>query len=113
MAEPSRQLHLGPLSALSGLINLIWLSLLGNSISDLSPLVANTGLGQGDAIFVNGNPLNNASINTHIPALQRRGVRVDFDDLDLTPVDIPDTNLRAAIEKALGKGQVPPSPRRI
>ena len=91
------------ISALSGLINLIWLSLLGNSISDLSPLVANTGLGQGDAIIVNGNPLNNASINTHIPALQRRGVRVDFDDLDLTPVDIPDTNLRAAIEKALRK----------
>ena len=91
------------ISALSGLINLIWLSLLGNSISDLSPLVANTGLGQGDAIIVNGNPLNNASINTHIPALQRRGVRVDFDDLDLTPVDIPDTNLRAAIEKDLGK----------
>ena len=91
------------ISALSGLINLIWLSLLGNSISDISPLVANTGLGQGDAIIVNGNPLNNASINTHIPALQRRGVRVDFDDLDLTPVDIPDTNLRAAIEKALRK----------
>ncbi len=91
------------ISALSGLINLIWLSLLGNSISDLSPLVANTGLGQGDAIIVNGNPLNNASINTHIPALQRRGVRVDFDDLDLTPVDIPDPNLRAAIEKDLGK----------
>ena len=91
------------ISALSGLINLIWLSLLGNSISDLSPLVANTGLGQGDAIIVNGNPLNNAAINTHIPALQRRGVRVDFDDLDLTPVDIPDSNLRTAIEKALGK----------
>ena len=91
------------ISALSGLINLIWLSLLGNSISDLSPLVANTGLGQGDRVLVEGNLLNNASINTHIPALQRRGVRVDFDDLDLTPVDIPDTNLRAAIEKALGK----------
>ena len=91
------------ISALSGLINLIWLSLLGNSISDLSPLVANTGLGQGDRVLVEGNPLNNASINTHIPALQRRGVRVDFDDLDLTPVDIPDTNLRAAIEAELGK----------
>ena len=96
------------ISALSGLINLIWLSLLGNSISDLSPLVANTGLGQGDAIFVNGNPLNNASINTHIPALQRRGVRVDFDDLDLTPVDIPDSNLRTAIEKALRKASGAP-----
>ena len=96
------------ISALSGLINLIWLSLLGNSISDLSPLVANTGLGQGDAIFVNGNPLNNASINTHIPALQDRGVRVDFDDLDLTPVDIPDSNLRTAIEKDLGKASGAP-----
>ncbi|CAI8028973.1 hypothetical protein GBAR_LOCUS16477, partial [Geodia barretti] len=91
------------ISALSGLINLIWLSLLGNSISDLSPLVANTGLGQGDAIIVNGNPLNNASINTHIPALQRRGVRVDFDDPFDKPVDIPDSNLRTAIEKALRK----------
>ena len=96
------------ISALSGLINLIRLSLLGNSISDLSPLVANTGLGQGDAIIVNGNPLNNAAINTHIPALQRRGVRVDFDDLDLTPVDIPDSNLRTAIEKALGKASGAP-----
>ena len=96
------------ISALSGLINLIWLSLLGNSISDLSPLVANTGLGQGDAIIVNGNPLNNAAINTHIPALQRRGVRVDFDDLDLTPVDIPDSNLRTAIEKDLGKASGAP-----
>ena len=96
------------ISALSGLINLIWLSLLGNSISDLSPLVANTGLGQGDTIIVNGNPLNNAAINTHIPALQRRGVRVDFDDLDLTPVDIPDSNLRTAIEKDLGKASGAP-----
>ena len=91
------------ISALSGLINLIWLSLLGNSISDLSPLVANTGLGSGDAIIVNGNPLNNAAINIHIPALQDRGVRVDFDKLFDKPVDIPDSNLRTAIEKDLGK----------
>ena len=96
------------ISALSGLINLTWLDLHNNSISDLSPLVANTGLGQGDAIIVNGNPLNNAAINTHIPALQRRGVRVDFDDLDLTPVDIPDSNLRTAIEKDLGKASGAP-----
>ena len=96
------------ISALSGLINLIWLSLLGNSISDLSPLVANTGLGSGDAIIVNGNPLNNAAINIHILALQDRGVRVDFDDLDLTPVDIPDSNLRTAIEKDLGKASGAP-----
>ena len=91
------------ISALSGLINLIWLSLLGNSISDLSPLVANTGLGQGDAIIVNGNPLNNAAIKIHIPALQDRRVKVDFDKPFDKPVDIPDSNLRTAIEKDLGK----------
>ena len=50
-------------------------------------------------VLVNGNPLNNAAINTHILTLQRRGVRVDFDK----PVDIPDPNLRAEIEKDLSK----------
>ena len=91
------------ISALSGLINLIWLSLLGNSISDLSPLVANTGLGSGDVIIVNGNPLNPVSINTHILALKRREVTVHFDKHFDKPVDIPDSNLRTAIEKDLGK----------
>ena len=73
------------------------MSLENNSISDISPLVANTGLGPGNAVLVEGNLLNNAAINTHIPTLQRRGVRVDFDK----PVDIPDPNLRAEIEKDL------------
>ena len=91
------------ISPLAGLNNLIWLSLHNNSISDLSPLVANTGLGSGDVIIVNGNPLNNAAINPHIPALQDRGVRVDFDKPFDKPVDIPDSNLRTAIEKDLGK----------
>ena len=91
------------ISALSGLINLIWLSLPGNSISDLSPLVANTGLGSGDVIIVNGNPLNPVSINTHILALKRREVTVHFDKHFDKPVDIPDSNLRTAIEKDLGK----------
>ena len=87
------------ISPLKGLNNLIRLELHNNSISDISPLVANTGLGPGDVIIVNGNPLNNASINTHILTLISRVVRVDFDKL----VDIPDSNLRTAIEKALGK----------
>ena len=50
-----------------------------NSISDISPLVANTGLGSGDTVDLRRNPLSSASINTHIPALQRRGVTVEFD----------------------------------
>ena len=93
------------LSPLAGLTNLTFLDLDKNSISDLSPLVANTGLGNGDVVGVNGNPLNSASINTHIPALVSRGVTVYFGDIVIEPetVDIPDPNLRAAIEAKLGK----------
>ena len=65
-------------SALSGLTNLTRLILFRNRISDLSPLVANTGLGSGDRVDVRTNPLSDASINTHIPTLQGRGVTVQF-----------------------------------
>ena len=47
-----------------------------NNISDLAPLVANTGLGNGDQVDVRRNPLSATSLNTHIPALQDRGVAV-------------------------------------
>ena len=89
------------ISPLSGLTQLGGLLLDGNRISDLSPLVSNTGLGQGDTVYVRQNPLTTVSLNTHIPTLQRRGVTVRFDAP--APVNIPDPNLRAAIEKALGK----------
>ena len=68
------------ISPLSSLTNLTGLWLAYNTISDISPLVANTGLGSGDRVFVNDNPLSSASINTHIPALQSRGVTVEFDN---------------------------------
>ena len=68
------------ISPLSGLTNLTGLWLSNNRISDLSPLVANTGLGSGDRIFINDNRLSSVSIKTHIPALQSRGVTVEFDD---------------------------------
>ncbi|MDE2998488.1 MAG: leucine-rich repeat domain-containing protein [Gemmatimonadota bacterium] len=67
------------LSPLSGLTNLTRLFLHSNSISDLSPLVANTGLGVGDWVNLKVNPLSSTSRNTHIPTLQRRGVKVEFD----------------------------------
>ena len=67
---------ISPLS--SGLTNLIRLLLVGNRISDISPLVANTGLGSGDTVYLSGNPLSITSLNTHIPALQSRGVTVFY-----------------------------------
>ena len=63
-------------SALSGMTNLTNLYITDNSISDIAPLVANTGLGSGDEVDVRNNPLSATSLNTHIPALQGRGVMV-------------------------------------
>ena len=71
------------LTWLEAATNLIFLYLQGNSISDISPLVANTGLGSGDEVNVRGNPLNSASISTHIPTLERRGV--EFSSLGIIP----------------------------
>ena len=91
------------ISTLAGLTNLTWARMERNNISDVSPLVANTGLGAGDEVHVRGNPLNRASIETHIPALKRRGVAVEFDNVITELVNIPDDNLRAKIADALGK----------
>ena len=66
------------ISALSNLTNLTNLYITDNSISDIAPLVANTGLGSGDEVDVRNNPLSTTSLNTHIPALQGRGVTVQF-----------------------------------
>ena len=65
------------ISALSGLTNLTVLDLSGNRVSNLSPLVSNTGLGTGDTVYLGGNSLlSYPSIYTHIPALKTRGVTV-------------------------------------
>lgn len=62
--------------AISGLIHLATLDLGYNALTDLSPLIANPGLGSGDEIWVGGNPLSEASRNDQIPALRARGAIV-------------------------------------
>ena len=42
--------------------------------------MANTGLGSGDRVDLHGNAPNYASIHTHVPALEERGVEVIFDN---------------------------------
>ena len=77
--------HLGILAAsasisdLTGLeyaTNLTSLRLRDNSISDISPLAANAGLGSGDTVDLRGNRLSALAFNTYIPILQSRGVTV-------------------------------------
>ncbi|MDE0297677.1 MAG: leucine-rich repeat domain-containing protein [Candidatus Poribacteria bacterium] len=67
------------ISAIGRLTNLEFLSLQNNTISDISPLVANTGFGNQDKVYLSINPLSYQSIHTHIPTLQNRGVEVLFD----------------------------------
>ena len=69
-------------SALAGLTQLKHLHLRGNAISDVSPL---TGLNltgtelDSTGLYLDLNPLSYSSINTHIPAMQARGIKVEFD----------------------------------
>lgn len=64
------------ITPLANLNNLKWLNLKNNRISDISPLVNNLGIGEGDTVDLRGNPLNEEAYDVHIPELQRRGVNV-------------------------------------
>lgn len=66
------------ISALSGLTNLKYLDLNWNQIIDINPLILNSGMDNGDDLFLTGNPLSTTSTNVYIPQLQDRGVNVQF-----------------------------------
>ena len=59
------------------------LDLSDNQISDLSPLVDNPALAAGDWLKLDANPLSEASLNTHVPALLARGVNIGLDSVRL------------------------------
>jgi WD40 repeat protein/Leucine-rich repeat (LRR) protein len=59
-----------------GLTALVRLDLRSNSITDVGPLVGNEGLGDGDEINLEGNPLSHEALTVQIPELIRRGVKV-------------------------------------
>ena len=81
------------ISPLSGLTNLTNLQLNKNRITDISPLVSNTGLGNEDKVDVSDNPLSAASINTHIPALQAKGVTIRMNNFQLQAPTAPSVDL--------------------
>jgi hypothetical protein len=60
----------------SGLTQLTELQVSYNLIEDLAPLLANTGLGEGDRVLVRKNPLSETALNDQITALVARGVSV-------------------------------------
>ncbi len=66
--------NISDISTLAGLTNLQILSLRGNNISDISPLVENSGLSAGDTVDLRDNPLSTTSVDVYIPQLEARGV---------------------------------------
>lgn len=76
--------NIADLTGLEYCTNLTELDLRGNEISDISPLVQNEGLGEGDTIGLQGNPLSWESVNIYIPELRGRGVTVVYDEQGVT-----------------------------
>ena len=74
--------NISDVSPLAELTQLTSLVLQRNNISDVSPLVGLINLKQPGylyrALTLSSNPLSYASINTHIPAMQTRGIDVAF-----------------------------------
>ena len=68
------------LSPLSSLTKLGRVHILDCDVSDLSPLVASAGLrGENSLVDLRDNPVSETSLNTHVPVLRERGVRVRLD----------------------------------
>ncbi len=74
LSMPNNQIS--DLTPLANLASIILLALHYNQIVDIGPLVTNPGLGAGDMVTLNGNPLSEQSLTVHIPALEARGVLV-------------------------------------
>jgi hypothetical protein len=66
------------LSGLEYCTSLTYLSLWRNKISNISPLVENSGLSKGATVDLMENPLDTKSVDVYIPQLQQRGVNLGW-----------------------------------
>lgn len=73
--------QISDISPLKDLPNLQTLYLWDNQIEDLQPLIDNPGLGPGDEIGLEGNPLSEDVICEQIPLLQAKGCTVGYDGI--------------------------------
>jgi Leucine-rich repeat (LRR) protein len=74
--------QISDISPLANLTNLRDLWLEYNQISNICPLVGNSGLGAGDMVSIFNNQLSSYSINICIPQLRARGVIVIYDEYE-------------------------------
>lgn len=80
---------LNSLASLQGLSAIEQLDLSNNPISNIRPLVENTGLGSGDVVNLSETQLDQESINTLIPELSNRGVEVQTSGQLVAPTPTP------------------------
>ena len=90
LAENLKQLHLpgnsiSDLSPLARLTELERIDLSNNAIEDLQPLLLNPGIGPGDEVYLQGNPLSDESVRNQLPELHARGVRVYITTASVAP----------------------------
>ncbi len=72
--------YIDDVSFLSTLSELQKIDLSSNPVADISPLLQNTGIGEGDTVYLMQTPSSDATINTYIPELEARGVTVEYGD---------------------------------
>jgi len=72
--------QIGSIGPVANLTGLAYLQLDFNEIGNIGPLVKNEGFGEGDAIYLRGNPLSWDSINVYVAELKGRGVTVTYDE---------------------------------
>ena len=71
-------------SPLANLPQLTYLGLVSTAVSDVSPLLGLNLIGRSHdsiGLRLTGCPLSYASIHTHIPAMQAKGIEIDFDNV--------------------------------
>jgi len=95
-------LNIVDLTGVEYCINLVYLELAQNQITDIAPLADNSGLDTGDFIDLQGNPLTDTSKDTYIPQLVNRGVYVYYDEPEMV-VTFPDADFEALIREILEK----------
>ncbi len=104
--------RISDLAPLSTMIALEALDLSDNAVADIGPLAERAVFGgaesSGADVYLDGNPLNDASIDEHIPTLESWGVNVRFDrrGSEASAAAIVDPTLRALVAETLAGSRV-------
>ena len=69
------------------------LDLSHNQISDITPLIENFGINEGDKVDISNNPLNSKSLEIYIPVLESRGVELTWEPIKKPTAPVKRSNL--------------------